>query len=130
MPQRNRNPRRELIRNGLAERRAEVDSLGLDRLGDVVPCVVIDVQTGLPKPPRLPHAAFNHDTEQAIASIRKLAAMEPARRGLRVEPMEFESQVPDPSHVSGFVHSVSLPSPQAVDAATKPKTNQPPDPTH
>ena len=29
-------------------------------------------------PPRVPHAAFNQDTEQARASIRKLAAMEPA----------------------------------------------------
>ena len=28
--------------------------------------------------PRVPHEAFNHDTEQARASIRKLAAMEPA----------------------------------------------------
>jgi hydroxyacylglutathione hydrolase len=29
-------------------------------------------------PPRVPHAAFNLDTEQARESIRKLAAMEPA----------------------------------------------------
>ena len=28
--------------------------------------------------PRVPHAAFNQDTEQARASIRKLAALEPA----------------------------------------------------
>ncbi len=26
----------------------------------------------------MPHRAFNHDTDQAIASLRKLAAMEPA----------------------------------------------------
>ena len=28
--------------------------------------------------PRVPHRAFNYDTEQARASIRKLAALEPA----------------------------------------------------
>ena len=28
--------------------------------------------------PRLPHPAFNLDTEQARASVRKLAALEPA----------------------------------------------------
>ena len=31
-----------------------------------------------PRPPPRPPEAFNHDTEQARASIRKLAAMEPA----------------------------------------------------
>ncbi len=31
-----------------------------------------------PGPPQVPHAAFNLDTEQARASIRKLAALEPA----------------------------------------------------
>jgi hydroxyacylglutathione hydrolase len=39
---------------------------------------VLDPQTGKPGPPRVPHAAFNKDTEQARASIRKLAALEPA----------------------------------------------------
>jgi glyoxylase-like metal-dependent hydrolase (beta-lactamase superfamily II)/predicted ester cyclase len=38
----------------------------------------IDPQTGFHGPPRVPHRAFNHDTEQARESIRKLAAMEPA----------------------------------------------------
>jgi steroid delta-isomerase-like uncharacterized protein len=38
----------------------------------------LNPQTGLKGGPRVPHRAFNHDTEQAIASIRKLAAMEPA----------------------------------------------------
>jgi hydroxyacylglutathione hydrolase len=38
----------------------------------------LDVQTGLHGPPRLPHAAFNLDTEQARASIRKLAELSPS----------------------------------------------------
>jgi glyoxylase-like metal-dependent hydrolase (beta-lactamase superfamily II)/predicted ester cyclase len=37
----------------------------------------VDIQTGLHGAPRLAHDAFNHDTEQARASIRKLAALEP-----------------------------------------------------
>ncbi|MBX5440354.1 MAG: ester cyclase [Solirubrobacteraceae bacterium] len=39
---------------------------------------VLDVETGRPRPPRLPHPAFNHDTDQARASLRKLAALAPA----------------------------------------------------
>jgi glyoxylase-like metal-dependent hydrolase (beta-lactamase superfamily II) len=39
---------------------------------------VLDVQTGRHGPPRVPHPAFNNDTEQARASLRKLAALEPA----------------------------------------------------
>ncbi|MGI8921207.1 MAG: ester cyclase [Solirubrobacteraceae bacterium] len=39
----------------------------------------LDPQTGLSKgPARVPHAAFNHDTEQARESIGKLAALEPS----------------------------------------------------
>jgi steroid delta-isomerase-like uncharacterized protein len=38
----------------------------------------LDPQTGFKGAPRVPHPAFNHDTDQAIASLRKLAAMEPA----------------------------------------------------
>jgi glyoxylase-like metal-dependent hydrolase (beta-lactamase superfamily II)/predicted ester cyclase len=38
----------------------------------------LDPQTGLKGKARVPHAAFNEDTEQARASIRKLAALEPA----------------------------------------------------
>ncbi len=38
----------------------------------------LDPQTGLHGAPRVPHPAFNLDTEQARASIRKLAALEPA----------------------------------------------------
>jgi glyoxylase-like metal-dependent hydrolase (beta-lactamase superfamily II)/predicted ester cyclase len=37
-----------------------------------------DPETGHPGPPRVPHPAYNKDTEQARESIRKLAAMEPA----------------------------------------------------
>jgi glyoxylase-like metal-dependent hydrolase (beta-lactamase superfamily II)/predicted ester cyclase len=37
----------------------------------------LDPQSGRKGPPRVPHAAFNQDTEQARASIRKLAALEP-----------------------------------------------------
>ena len=37
----------------------------------------LDPQTGRKGEPRVPHHAFNKDTEQARASIRKLAALEP-----------------------------------------------------
>jgi len=50
-----------------------------DRLALVSDCFyTLDPQTGLKGKPRVPHSAFNQDTEQARASIRKLAAMEPA----------------------------------------------------
>ena len=50
-----------------------------DRLALVSDCFyTLDPQTGRHGPPRVPHAAFNQDTEQARASIRKLAALEPA----------------------------------------------------
>jgi len=38
----------------------------------------LDVQTGLHGPPRLPLSAFNLDTEQARASIRKVAELRPS----------------------------------------------------
>jgi len=38
----------------------------------------LDINTGRPGAPRLPHRAFNQDTEQAQASMRKIAALEPA----------------------------------------------------
>ena len=39
----------------------------------------LDPQTGIPGPRRAcPHRAFNQDTEQARASMRKLAALAPA----------------------------------------------------
>jgi hydroxyacylglutathione hydrolase len=38
----------------------------------------LDVQTSIPGRPRVPHPAFNLDTGQARASIRKLAAHDPA----------------------------------------------------
>jgi steroid delta-isomerase-like uncharacterized protein len=38
----------------------------------------LDPETGRHGHPRVPHSAFNKDTEQARESIRKLAAMEPA----------------------------------------------------
>jgi glyoxylase-like metal-dependent hydrolase (beta-lactamase superfamily II) len=50
-----------------------------DRLALVSDCFyTLDPQTGLHSHPRVPHRAFNQDTEQARASIRKLAALEPA----------------------------------------------------
>jgi hydroxyacylglutathione hydrolase len=50
-----------------------------DRLALVSDCFyTLDPQTGLHGHPRVPPEAFNHDTEQARASMRKLAAMEPA----------------------------------------------------
>ena len=39
---------------------------------------LLDVQTGRPKPAQLPHDAFNFDSDAARASLRKLAALEPA----------------------------------------------------
>ena len=50
-----------------------------DRLALVSDCFyTLDPQTGRHGHPRVPLEAFNHDTEQARASVRKLAAMEPA----------------------------------------------------
>jgi len=50
-----------------------------DRLALVSDTIyTLDPQTGLKGAPRVSHSAFNHNTEQAVASIRKLAAMEPA----------------------------------------------------
>ncbi|MBS1869587.1 MAG: ester cyclase [Actinobacteria bacterium] len=50
-----------------------------DRLAIVSDCFyTLDPQTGMPGHPRVPHRAFNEDTEQARASIRKLAALAPA----------------------------------------------------
>jgi glyoxylase-like metal-dependent hydrolase (beta-lactamase superfamily II)/predicted ester cyclase len=50
-----------------------------DRLALSTDCFyTLDVQTGRRGGPRVPIDAFNLDTEQARASVRKLAAMEPA----------------------------------------------------
>jgi glyoxylase-like metal-dependent hydrolase (beta-lactamase superfamily II) len=50
-----------------------------DRLALCSDCIyTIDVQTGLRSRPRVPHPAFNLDTEQARASIVKLAEHEPS----------------------------------------------------
>lgn len=50
-----------------------------DRLALTSDCFyTLDPETGRKGPPRLPHRAFNLDSEQARASIRKLAALEPA----------------------------------------------------
>jgi hydroxyacylglutathione hydrolase len=50
-----------------------------DRLALVSDCFyTLDINTGRHGPPRLPHRAFNQDTEQAKASMRKIAALEPA----------------------------------------------------
>jgi glyoxylase-like metal-dependent hydrolase (beta-lactamase superfamily II)/predicted ester cyclase len=50
-----------------------------DRLALVSDCFyTLDPQTGTPGTPRVPHRAFNADTEQARASMRKLAALAPA----------------------------------------------------
>jgi hydroxyacylglutathione hydrolase len=50
-----------------------------DRLALVSDCFyTLDPLTGRKGGPRVPHPAFNMDSEQARASIRKLAAMEPS----------------------------------------------------
>ncbi len=51
---------------------------GSDRLALVSDCFyTLDPQTGIKGAARVPHPAFNIDTEQARASIRKLAALQP-----------------------------------------------------
>jgi steroid delta-isomerase-like uncharacterized protein len=52
----------------------EADRLAL--VSDVI--YTLDAQTNRKQPPSVPHPAFNEDTDQARASIRKLAALEPA----------------------------------------------------
>jgi hydroxyacylglutathione hydrolase len=57
--------------------------IGLWRASDRLALVsdtfyTLDPQTGIKGKARVPHGAFNQDTEQARASIRKLAALEPA----------------------------------------------------
>lgn len=50
-----------------------------DRLALVSDCFyTIDPETGRRRPARVPHPAFNFDTEQAGESIRKLASLDPA----------------------------------------------------
>jgi glyoxylase-like metal-dependent hydrolase (beta-lactamase superfamily II) len=50
-----------------------------DRLALVSDCFyTLDIQTGLKGPARVPHEAFNIDTEQARDSILKVASLEPA----------------------------------------------------
>lgn len=50
-----------------------------DRLALASDCVyTLDPQTGRHGAPRVPHRAFNPDHEQARASVRKLAALDPA----------------------------------------------------
>jgi steroid delta-isomerase-like uncharacterized protein len=50
-----------------------------DRLALVSDCFyTVDPQTGIKGDARVPHAAFNVDSEQARASIRKLAELEPS----------------------------------------------------
>lgn len=50
-----------------------------DRLALVSDCFyTLDPQTGIKGAPRVPHSAFNHSTEQAAQSIRKLAALQPS----------------------------------------------------
>jgi steroid delta-isomerase-like uncharacterized protein len=50
-----------------------------DRLALVSDCFyTVDPQTGLKGAPRVPHRAFNVDSDQARASIRKLAELDPS----------------------------------------------------
>jgi hydroxyacylglutathione hydrolase len=50
-----------------------------DRLALTADCFyTLDAHTGRHGPPRVPLDGFNYDTEQARASIRKIAALEPA----------------------------------------------------
>ena len=56
----------------------------------------LDPQTGIHGPPRVPHPAFNLDTEQARASIRKLAELTPSARG-RATPSRSPATSPPSS---------------------------------
>ncbi|MGH2877810.1 MAG: MBL fold metallo-hydrolase [Solirubrobacteraceae bacterium] len=50
-----------------------------DRLALISDCVyTLNIQSGRKGGPRVPHSAFDADTEQARASIRKVAALDPA----------------------------------------------------
>ena len=50
-----------------------------DRLALCSDCIyTLDVETGIPGRARVPHPAYNTDTDQARASIRKLADCDPA----------------------------------------------------
>ncbi len=50
-----------------------------DRVALVSDCIyTLDIQLGIKGGPRVPHPAFDSDVEQARASIRKLAALDPA----------------------------------------------------
>jgi glyoxylase-like metal-dependent hydrolase (beta-lactamase superfamily II)/predicted ester cyclase len=50
-----------------------------DRLALSSDCFyALDIETTIKGPPRVPHRAFNQDEEQARASMRKLAALEPS----------------------------------------------------
>jgi len=49
-----------------------------DRVALVSDTVYLTTMTGRPAPPHVPQEAYNLDTEQARASIRKLAALDPA----------------------------------------------------
>ena len=56
--------------------------IGLWRASDGLALVsdtlyTLDPQTGIKGAPRVPHSAFNKDTDEARASIRKLAALDP-----------------------------------------------------
>ncbi|TMM02965.1 MAG: MBL fold metallo-hydrolase [Actinobacteria bacterium] len=50
-----------------------------DRVALATDCFyVLDAQTGIKRPAQVPHPAFNVDTDQALESMRKLAALDPA----------------------------------------------------
>jgi glyoxylase-like metal-dependent hydrolase (beta-lactamase superfamily II) len=50
-----------------------------DRLALVSDCIyTLDLQTGRKGGPRIPHPAFDVDTDQARASIRRLAELAPS----------------------------------------------------
>jgi glyoxylase-like metal-dependent hydrolase (beta-lactamase superfamily II)/predicted ester cyclase len=67
-----------------------------DRLALVSDCFyTLDINSGRKGPPRVPVRAFNQDTEQARASIRKLAALEPASAW----PGHADPIVGTPTHV-------------------------------
>ena len=75
----------------------------------------LDIQTGLHGPPRVAHAAFNQDTEQARASIRKLAGAAARARPGPVTPSR-----------SGATSRRSSSAPRRADGQAQPPPRAPP----
>ena len=87
-----------------------------DRLALTSDCFyVIDPETSLKTPPGPPHEAFNDDTEQARASMRKLAALEPSAAwpGPRATPLTGDVRGPARARRRGVMARKKLKAPSS-----------------